>query len=300
MDHLVAARVFVTTVEQGSLTKAADHLDMSTAMVSRHLAAIESWLGARLLHRTTRRISLTDAGQAALGGCRQLLELAEDMKHQAGEVTRVPSGRLRIASSASFAEAQLAPALVEFQQRHPQVDFSLVAAERSLDLAAERIDLAVRITNTLEPTLIARPLAVCRSVLCASPSYLKAHGEPRTLQALRSHPCVTHAIVGAAQFRFRRRKEVIELAVNDRLSTNDTGSLRRAVIEGGGIGILPTYLVGEDLKRGRLVRVLPTLEPETLGVHAIFLSRQHQPLALRLLVDFLAERFGGDLPPWDR
>jgi DNA-binding transcriptional LysR family regulator len=300
MDRLAATRVFVTVVEKGSLTQAAEHLDMSTAMVSRYLAAVEGWLGARLLHRTTRRLSLTEAGQASLAGCRQLLELAEDVKHQAGEATRVPSGRLRITSSASFAEAQLAPALVEFQQRHPQVDFSLVTADRSVDLAAERIDLAVRITNTLEPTLIARPLAVCRSVLCAAPAYLRAHGEPRTVQALQSHLCITHAIVGAAQFRFRRRRQLIELPVNDRLSTNDTGVLRRTVIEGGGIGILPTYLVGEDLKRGRLVRVLPSVEPETLGIHAIFLSRQHQPLALRLLVDFLAVRFGGDLPPWDR
>ncbi|MBI5268346.1 MAG: LysR family transcriptional regulator [Burkholderiales bacterium] len=300
MDRLVATRVFVSVVEHGSLTLAAEHLDMSTAMVSRYLAAIEGWLGTRLLHRTTRRLSLTEAGQAALPGCRQLLDLAEDVKHQAGEVTRVPSGRLRVASSPSFAEAQLAPALVEFQRRHPQVEFSLVTAERSVDLAAERIDLAVRITNTLEPTLIARPITVCRSVLCAAPAYLLAHGEPHTVQALRSHHCVTHAIVGAAQFRFRRRQQLIELPVNDRLSTNDAGVLRRTVIEGGGVGILPTYLVSEDLKRGTLVRVLPTLEPETLGIHAIFLSRLHQPLALRLLVDFIAERFGGDRPPWDR
>lgn len=300
MDRLVATRVFVTVVEKGSLTSAAEHLDMSTAMVSRYLAATEEWLGARLLHRTTRRLSLTEAGQAALAGCRQLLELAEDVKHQAGEVTRVPSGTLRITSSPSFAEAQLAPALVEFQRRHPQVDFSLVTADRSTDLAAERIDLAVRITNTLEPGLIARQLAACRSVLCASPAYLRTHGEPRTVQALQSHHCITHAIVGAAQFRFRRRGQLIELPVNERLSTNDTGTLRRVVIEGGGIGILPTYVVGEDLKRGRLVRVLPAVEPETLGIHAIYLSRQHQPLALRLLVDFLVERFGGKLPPWDR
>lgn len=300
MDRLVATRVFVTVVEKGSLTSAAEHLDMSTAMVSRYLAATEEWLGARLLHRTTRRLSLTEAGQAALAGCRQLLDLAEDVKHQAGEVTRVPSGTLRITSSPSFAEAQLAPALVEFQRHHPQVDFSLVTADRNTDLAAERIDLAVRITNTLEPGLIARQLAACRSVLCASPAYLRTHGEPRTVQALQSHHCITHAIVGAAQFRFRRRGQLIELPVNERLSTNDTGTLRRVVIEGGGIGILPTYVVGEDLKRGRLVRVLPAVEPETLGIHAIYLSRQHQPLALRLLVDFLVERFGGKLPPWDR
>lgn len=300
MDRLTATRVFVTVVEHGSLTQAAQRLDMSTAMASRYLAAVEGWLGARLLHRTTRRISLTEAGQAALPSCRQLLDLAEDVVHQAGEISRVPSGRLRITSSPSFAEAQLAPALVEFQQRHPQVGVALIVADRSVDLAAERIDLAVRITNSLEPTMIARQLTVCRSVLCAAPRYLRAHGEPQTVEALRKHVCLTHAIVGAARFRFRRRRQWIELPVTERLSANDTGVLRRAVVEGGGIGILPTYLVGEDLKRGRLVRVLPALEPESLGVHAIFLSRQHQPLALRLLVDHLVERFGGEAPPWDR
>ncbi len=300
MDRLTATRVFVTVVEHGSLTQAADRLEMSTAMVSRYLVAMESWLGARLLHRTTRRISLSEAGQAALVSCRQLLDLAEDVQHQASEVSRVPSGRLRITSSPSFAEAQLAPALSDFQRRHPQVGFALLVADRSIDLAGERIDLAVRITNSLEPTMIARPLATCRSVLCAAPDYLRTHGEPRTLEALQSHQCLTHTIVGVAQFRFRRKRQLIELPVTDRLSTNDTAVLRRAVLEGGGIGILPTYLVGEDLRQGRLMQVLPELEPEALGIHAIFLSRQHQPLALRLLVDFLAERFGGPAPPWDR
>lgn len=207
---------------------------------------------------------------------------------------------MRVTSSPSFAEAQLASAVVEFQHRHPQVDFSLIMADRSVDLAAERIDLAVRITNSLEPGMIARRLAVCRSVLCAAPKYLRAHGEPRTVEALSAHHCLTHASVGVAQFRFRLRKQLVELAVAERMSTNDTAVLRSAVVEGGGIGILPTYLVGDDLRRGRLVRVLPMLEPETLGIHAIFLSRHHQPLALRLLVDFLALRFRGEAPPWDR
>jgi DNA-binding transcriptional LysR family regulator len=300
MDRLTAARVFVTVVEHGSLTQASERLDMSTAMVSRYLAAMEAWLGVRLLHRTTRRISLSEAGQAALPTCRQLLELAEDVQHQAGEVSRVPAGRLRITCSPSFAEAQLAPALADFQRLHPQVSFSLLAVDHSVDLTAERIDLAVRITNSLEPTMVARRLATCRSVLCASPAYLRAHGEPQTIEALQAHRCVTHAIVGAAQFRFRRERQLVEVPVTECLSTNDTAVLRSAVLEGCGIGILPSYFVGEYLRQGRLVRVLPELEPETLGVHAILLSRQHQPLGLRLLVDFLAQRFGGETPPWDR
>ncbi|WP_395703043.1 LysR family transcriptional regulator [Aquabacterium sp.] len=302
MDRLTAARVFVTVAERGSLTQAAAQMEMSTAMVSRYLAALEAWLGARLLHRTTRKIGLTEVGSAALVSCRQLLDLAEDLQHQAAERGRVATGRLRITSSASFAEAQLAPALADFQRLHPQVSFALLVADRSVDLTAERIDLAVRITNSLEPTMVARPLALCRSVLCASPAYLRQHGTPGTPQALQSpaHRCLTHAIVGAAQFRFRRGSELIELPVTEQLSTNDTAVLRRAVIEGSGIGILPTYFVGDDLRQGRLVRLLPELEPETLGIHAILLSRQHQPLALRLLIDFLAARFGGPTAPWDR
>lgn len=297
MDRLTATRVFVTVVEQGSLTLAAERLDMSTAMVSRYLAAMEGWLGARLLHRTTRRLSLTEAGDAALPGCRQLLDLSADVEHHAGTARREPAGRLRITCSPSFADAQLAPALVDFQRQHPRVAFSLMVADRSVDLAAERIDLAVRITNTLEPTLITRPLATCRSVLCASPAYLAAHGAPQTLADLAQHRCLAHAYVSAAQYRFRRAGELIELPITDALSTNDAAVLRSAVLAGGGLGMLPTYFVGDDLRAGRLVAVLPDHEPEPLGVHAVFLSRQHQPLALRLLLDFLADRFGG--APWD-
>jgi DNA-binding transcriptional LysR family regulator len=300
MDRLAAMRVFVTVVEQGSLTQASERLDMSTAMVSRYLAAIESWLGARLLHRTTRRISLTEAGQAALQSCRQMLDLADEAEHQAAALTREPAGRLRVSCSPSFADAQLMPVLAAFQRMHPKVSFALMVADHSVDLAAERVDLAVRITNALEPAMIARQLSVCRSILCAAPDYLRESGTPRTADDLPSHRCLTHSTASAAQFRFRSGERWVELPVTECLTTNDTSVLRRALLEGAGLGILPTYLAADDLRRGTLVRVLPELQPETLGIHAIFLSRQHQPLALRLLVDFLAERFGGPLPVWDR
>lgn len=299
MDRLTATRVFVTVAEQGSLTRAADALDMSTAMVSRYLVALETWLHARLLHRTTRRVTVTEAGESALASCRQLLELADDMKSLAGEAGREPGGRLRVASSPSFSQAQLAPVLVEFQQRHPKVGISLVIAERAIDLAAERIDLAVRITNTLEPTLISRRLASCRSIVCASRDYLAAHGTPRRSTELRKHRCLSHSLVSTAQFRLGAGSKGVDLAGIDAFSSNDTSVLHSAALAGAGIAILPTYLVGTDLRAGRLKQVLPSIEPETLGVHAIFLSRQHQPLALRLLIDFLAHRFGGRLAPWD-
>lgn len=299
MDRLTASRVFVTVVERGSMTQAAEQLGMSTAMVSRYLAEMEHWLGARLLHRTTRRISLTEAGQAALASSHQLLDLAQDMAHQAAAVGRTPTGRLRLTCSSSFAEAQLAPALAVFQQQYPQVRFTLLATDRSLDLTAERIDLAIRITNALEPSLISRPLAQCRSVLCAAPGYLSRCGIPASLDELAAHSCLTHEHIGAAQLRLRHAGGWVELPVEPWLSTNDAMVLRRALLAGSGIGILPTYLIGEALRAGQLVRVLPALEPEPLGIHAVFLSRRHPPLALRLMIDFLAQRFGGSQAPWD-
>lgn len=299
MDRLTATRVFVTVAEQGSLTRAAESLDMSTAMVSRYLAALETWLHARLLHRTTRRISLTDAGESALASCRQLLEIADDVQSLAGAAGREAGGRLRVASSPSFSQAQLAPALAQFQRLHPKVGISLVIAERAVDLAAERIDVAVRITNTLEPALISRRLASCRSVVCASRDYLLAHGTPRRSTDLRKHRCLSHTLISTAQFRLGEGSDALDLAGMDFFSSNDTSVLHSAALAGAGIAILPTYLVGPDLRAGRLKHVLPGIEPQVLGVHAIFLSRLHQPLALRLLIDFLADRFGGKVAPWD-
>lgn len=298
MDRLTAARVFVEVAERGSLTQAAEHLDMSTAMVSRYLAAIEGWLGARLLHRTTRKLSLTDAGLAALPSCRQLLDIAQDTEHLAAERSREPSGVLRVTTASSFAESQLTAALVDFQAQHPQVEVVLSVGDKATDLVGERVDLAVRITNTLDDTMITRQLARCRSVLCASPAYLARHGTPRVAEDLRDHRCVAHAFGIGQQYRFTRGDEVVTVPVAWRFHTNETAVLRQAVLCGAGIGMLPSYyMLGPDLQAGRLVRLLPDHEPEEMGIHAIYLSRRHQPLALRLLVDFLAQRFAG--APWD-
>jgi len=176
----------------------------------------------------------------------------------------------------------------------------LSVGDKPTDLVAERVDLAVRITNTLDPAMIARPLARCRSMLCASPDYLQRHGLPRTAEELRQHQCIAHAFGIGKQYRLSRNGETISVPVDWRFHTNETAVLRRAALSGAGIGMLPTYYLGDDLRAGRLVHLLPDYEPEVLGIHAIYLSRQHQPLALRLLVDFLAERLAGEPAPWDQ
>lgn len=161
------------------------------------------------------------------------------------------------------------------------------------------MDLAVRITNALDPAMIARPLALCRSVLCASPAYIRRNGAPNSVEDLLHHRYIAHAFGIGKQYRFTRGRETIEVPVRWSFHTNETAILRRAMLSGAGIGMLPTYFVADDLQQGRLVQLLRQEEPELLGIHAIYLSRQHQPLALRLLVDFLVARFGGAVPPWD-
>lgn len=300
MDRLTAVRVFVEVVDRGSLTQAAQALEMSAAMVSRYLAAVEAWFNARLLHRTTRKISLTDAGLAALPACRQLLDMAQDVQHLVAAPNRMPAGVLRVTTASSFAEAQLTAALVDFQRLHPQVEVVLSVSDKATDLVAERVDLAVRITNTLDPAMIARPLALCHSVLCASPQYLERQGMPHHADDLQHHRCIAHAFGIGKQYRFTYQGQTIEVPVHWSFHTNETAVLRRAALAGAGIGMLPTYYVGDDLQAGRLVRLLPDYAPEVLGIHAIYLSRQYQPLALRLLVDFLAQRFAGLTAPWDQ
>ncbi len=299
MDHLNAIRSFIEIADRGSLTRAAETLDLSRAMISRHLEGLERWLGARLLHRTTRRVSLSEAGLEALPRLRQMLELASDLQAVVGARRTEPTGKLRITTSLSFAISCLTQAIVDFQGQHPRIEVELVTVDRAVDLVGERIDLAVRITNRLDDGVVARRLASCRSVLCASPAYLKRRGRPKRPEELKTHECITHAFGARAEYRLRRAARATTLDVKGSLSSNETAVLRQAALAGAGIAMLPTYFVGDDLMRGALVRLLPDHEPEPLGIHAVYLSRQHQPQPLKLLIDFLAERFGGDVAPWD-
>lgn len=299
MDRLTAMRVFIEVADRGSLTQAAEQLDLSRAMVSRYLASLEQWLGTRLLHRTTRRVSLSDAGEEALPRCRQLLELSGEVEAAAGTRRSEPIGKLRITTSLSFAQSQLTAAVVDYQAKYPRVEVELSAVDRPVNLVEERTDLAVRITNTLDPNFVARELAVCRSVLCASPAYVRRHGRPSSAADLKAHNCITHAFGSRAEYRLRHKGQAVKVAVGGSLFSNETAVLRQAALSGAGIAMLPTYYVVDDLRQGLLVRLLPDHVPEPLGIHAVYLSRRHQPQALRLLIEFLAQRFGGESPPWD-
>lgn len=298
MDRLMATRVFVEVVERGSQTAAAEALEMSRAMVSRYLGELEAWVGARLLHRTTRKLSLTCAGEQLLGQCREMLAMAEAMQSVSRTDQAAPRGTLRIACSQSLAQAWLVHALDEFIRRYPQVSVDLLVGSQAVNLVEARIDLALRITNQLDPNLIARPLAVCRSVVCATPAYLAKHGTPLRPEDLAQHNCLSYAYFGRSIWEFTRAGEPHAVAVSGNLSANESMVLLEAVLADTGISLQPRYSVSAQLRSGTLVQLLPDYEPQQLGIHALYGTRRQMPPALRALLDFLIERLA-DRPDWD-
>ena len=298
MDRLMATRVFVEVVERGSQTAAAEALEMSRAMVSRYLGELEVWVGARLLHRTTRKLSLTGAGEQLLDQCREMLAMAEAMQSVSRTDQAAPRGTLRIACSQSLAQAWLVHALDEFIRRYPQVSVDLLVGSQAVNLVEARIDLALRITNQLDPNLIARPLAVCRSVVCATPAYLAKHGTPQRPEDLAQHNCLSYAYFGRSIWEFTRAGEPHAVAVSGNLSANESMVLLEAVLADTGISLQPRYSVSAQLRSGTLVQLLPDYEPQQLGIHALYGTRRQMPPALRALLDFLIERLA-DRPDWD-
>ncbi|MDP5238746.1 LysR family transcriptional regulator [Uliginosibacterium sp. 31-16] len=291
MDRIIAAQVFVAITERGSLIAAAEALDMSRAMVTRYLAEMEDWAGARLLHRTTRRLGLTSAGEATLARCCEMLALAEQMPRAADASADEPAGMLRIACAPSLAQASLAAAMAAYLQRYPRTAIDLQIGNKAVNLVEERIDLAIRITNQLDPNLIARPLGECPSVICAAPAYLKARGTPQRAEDLALHNCLTYAYFGKSLWNFERAGEPLSVPVSGNLSANDSVVLLEAAAAGAGISMQPTFSAAPLIASGKLVALLPQEIPQTLGIHGIYSSRQHQSATLRTMLDFLVSWF---------
>lgn len=298
MDRLTAIKVFVEVIDRGSLTAAADSLDMSRAMTSRYIAELEKWVGVRLLQRSTRKISLTNAGQDALSRFRQMLELSADVETINDADQLAPHGLLRVAVSTSLGATELSRAAADYVLRYPGTTIDLQLAERSVNLIEDRIDLAVRITNDISPGLIARKLTVCRSVVVASPDYLRHHGTPLRVEELSQHNCLTHSYVGKNLWRFMRGGEQIEVSVAGNINANDANALTEIALAGAGIASLPTFLVASKINSGELVVLLPDSHREEFGIYGIYTSRRHMPAILRTFIDFLVERFGAE-PYWD-
>ncbi|MEO9382699.1 LysR family transcriptional regulator [Chromobacterium phragmitis] len=299
MDRLTAMQVFAEVAQLGNFTAAGDKLDMSRPMVTRYVEELEQWLGVRLLQRSTRKVTLTDAGLACLARCRQMLELADEVRADASQRDGQVRGLLRVAASTSFGLAVLGDAVAEFSERHPQLRVDLQLGDRAVNLIEERIDLAIRITNEPDPGLVGRRLCDCRSLLVASPAYLARHGAPAAPEDLERHRCLSYSNFGRSEWKLTRGGEERRARVAGNISANEASALLSAAIAGAGVAMQPSYLAAPHVSRGELVALLPDWQPMVLGIHALYPSRRLVPLALRSLLDFLVDRFGGPLAPWD-
>ncbi len=296
MDRLTAMRVFTEVAATGSFSAAAERLDMSRAMVTRYVAELEQWLNARLLQRTTRSVTLTDAGEHCLRRSQQMLALAENIEEETARTEGALRGQLRLTCSMSLSYAQLATAIADFLKLHPQLKIDLDVSEGPLNLVERRIDLAIRISSEPDPVLISRPLARCDSVLVASADYLAEHGTPQAPADLARHRCLSYANFGKSIWTLTRDGVSVPVHVSSPFSASEVTTLLRATLVGGGISLQPTYLVNPLLRSGELQAVLPDWQLPSMTIHALYPSRKHLAPAVRALLDFLVARFAQT--PW--
>jgi DNA-binding transcriptional LysR family regulator len=287
--------IFSSVVEEGSFTAAARRLGVSKASVSREIAALEARLGAQLLRRTTRRMSLTEVGDLFYERCRRVIDDAEDAERSVHQLQAEPHGSLRVAVPMSFGYLEIAPRIDRFLGRHPKVRVEIEATDRVIDLIHERIDLSVRIRRPRERSYVMRRICPIRGLLCASPGYLERHGAPTRPEEVTHHDCLT----------YRGETEMWAFGTGERLDvsgplTFDNGdALRRAALAGLGLVYLPTYLLGDDLRAGRLVPLLLDHTHPGTWLYAVYPENRHLSPKVRALIDWLVEEFGPE-PEWDR
>lgn len=286
MDRVTAAAVFNRICELGSLSAASRALGISRPMVSRYLEEMESWAGTRLLHRSSRRLTITPAGEAILEKTRQLARLSEEIRQETPQ--GIPAGTLRIACAHFTAVHLVGPVIPDFLARYPALRIELEINNQPVSLIGERIDLAIRITDTPEPGTIARRLGDCCSVLCASPAYLQQHGMPQTPDDLAHHNCLCYSHFAGQSWHFTSPQgEKIAVAVKGNFSAGISSLLCDAASADCGIAMVPEQEARHALESGKLVTLLPDYEPGRIGIWGLYLSREHQPAALRLILDEL-------------
>jgi len=292
MDKFTEMQAFVAVADAGSFVKAAETLGVSKAAVSRYLAELEARLGVRLLHRTTRKLSLTPEGEVFQARCRDLLGGVSEAEAEITSSSGEASGLLRINVPFSFGLLHLAPLWAEFMAQHPQVVLDVTLADRVADLVEEGFDLAVRIARLPNSSLVSRQLTSTRMVLCASPTYLQTRGHPGHPSELADHDVLTYSLFSMGeQWEFTGSEGAVTVRVRPRLRTNSGDTCRVAALRHQGIVLQPSFLVGPDLQAGTLVEVMPAWRSIELGVYAVYPSRKFVSPKVRLMIDFLAKAF---------
>jgi len=291
MDRIEAMSVFVAAVDEGSLSAAGRRLRMPLASVSRKLADLEAHLGTRLMTRTTRQSTLTEAGRDYLAACREILDRVDEAERLAAGVHRTPRGELIVAAPIVFGRLHVLPVVAEYLEGNPDVSVRLVLSDRNANLLEEHIDVAVRIGSLPESGLIARPLGEVTRVVCASPAYLKRHGIPAAPDDLRHHHCITvEGLMSAAAWSFNGPKGTIRVPIRSRLIVNAVDAAISAALAGVGITRVLSYQVADAMARGALTRLLAEYEPAPAPVHLLYARQGRLPAKTRAFLDLAAPR----------
>jgi len=300
MDKLNSMAIFVEVVNGESFTAAAEKTGLSRAQVSKSVNQLETYLGARLLNRTTRRISLTETGRIYHERCKAILNDIEEVEGIAGEQASKPHGRLTISAPTSFGILHLNEAIPQYMKQYPQVQISLSLADRFIDVVAEGFDLAIRIAELEDSSLIARRIAQCKRVFCASPEYLDRYGTPKVPQDLAIHQCLIYSNdLKPDTWILHGSNGTESIKVNGPMFADNGDILKAAAISGLGVTLLPTFIAGPDLGAGRLRQVLPDYCPPEISIYVVFPSRRYLSAKVKTFVDFLSGYYG-ESPSWDR
>lgn len=300
MDRFADMQVYVSVVESGSISAAAERLNLAKSAVSRRLAELEARLGVSLIQRTTRRLNLTDSGRDYYTRCVAILADVEEAESAVSQAHGALRGRLKVALPLAFGLLHLAPLIQDFMAQHPDVRFELDFNDRQVDLMQEGFDLAIRIASLEDSSLIARRLAPIRHVVCASPRYLARHGTPRAAADLALHACLAYSNVrdpGLWNYR-DPAGEPGQVRVPVRLAASSGEFLLRAAVADEGLVQLPTFYLHEALRTGQLVQLLADHAWPELAAYAVYPLTRHLSSRARALIDFLAERLAGE-PHWD-
>jgi DNA-binding transcriptional LysR family regulator len=295
MDTLVSMKVFRHVVEVGSFVGAAERMEMSAAMASKHVMHLEQQLGARLLNRTTRRVAPTEAGREYYERLSQVLSELEEAEQAVGAASVVPQGRLRVSSLSAFGLSHVMAAVADYAAQYPQVTVDMTLSDRVVELIDEGFDVAIRASpgGMKSSSLIARQIATAHLVLCASPAYLRRHGTPKSVADLANHNYLQYAGVSALELATGDASPRVRLSGN--LIVNHLEAQRVIVLQGAGIAMLGTEVIGDDLAAGRLVPLLvDDVPPRELPIHVVYASRRHLSAKVRSFVDFLAGRFANE------
>ena len=297
MDPLSGIAVFAAVADAQSFTQAAQRLGMSKPLVSKSVSRLENRLGAQLLNRTTRRLSLTEKGRAFHLRCKHIVEEAEAAERAVSHLQESPRGTLRVNAPLSFGLRHLGPALPEFLTLYPELRVDIDFLDRRVDLIEEGYDVTVRSGPLDDSSLIARRLAPNQLLLVAAPAYLERCGVPRHPEALADHNCLTYAY-NPKEWQLQRDGRPLGISVNGTLRSNNGDVILAAALAGTGIALAPTFICGDEIAGGKLCRILKEFEPRPYGIHAIYPPNRHVSTKVRAFVDFLVLRFGS-APYWD-